>query len=1282
MPLRDACRTITSLGLRLGFLLCLASQSLCLRAVEKPNPPLPVTQGLIRWWPNPTDALEEVSGQEGQWIGLISDGSDPDPYDFNTRPGWLDAGPGLTNASFSLSLWLRTDPLFSVNYLVEQSEGLQIQWSLRYVPHTRQDYIFSDAADENDTRLTTSVENRIWVHLAVTRGADGSRALYKNGKRIASAPGAGGAFQPAPGRIAVGCNQTGDRQWRGQMHDLALYDRVLSDSEVAALASTHIAREPRQTRARASVSGKPVPREGGIMKNVWEEDVFMHRRYTSDEGLPGNDVQCVMQASDGHVWVGTKAGLARFDGTRFLKFTPENNAAVGKTGPDMRCLAEDATGTIWAGTFGGLLRFRRDGIAAFTQSLPGLFILRVEPAGDGTVWLACVHNGDRRRGPCWVVHYAPDNGAILSKTRAPNQVYDLRLDGNWLWILTESDLLRWDQKSELPELWTRCWEAGRHPTLRSPSAPAGIRETVLALSPPTQGPFIELNDSGFPGAVCFSVDRGNVNRTGRRMGSTTKEWQGTRDGLFQKTPQGWRRILLGPEKRPHEIYCLAPSHDGGVWFGTGDQDGLHLLVPRDAKCFSVNQGLSDAQASSIVQTSEGRIVVGTLNGYGAISDTGVEQWPSFRSESCVSTRNNVVFGFSASAEPSPLHAIWNQKACVIDLPIGTSISRASGLLYDHEGCLWLCGGNGIVCLSSEAIDDIHRFLSHGGKGVRRIDPKNITYFKPNENGLPDLDFVGGCEGRDGSVWWGTKRGGIYQFKAGSFSPLPQNQELKGMDVVPRFQDIEGRLWIASSEGLYCWHSNTLTHLGIQDGLKENLILDIVEDPERNLWLPGALGVHRVTGDSLRHRLRDGTLPLETITLGTRDGMISPQCTREGWPRTLMTPDGTLWIPTGNGAVSIDTRRIRPDRQAPRVVITEIMTATGPLLGSDYVSPHRTTSANVHVLGQDESSRPTSLIIPPEGVRALQFQFTALSYGTWENRPLRYRLLGHDREWSRPESVKTASYPALRPGRYAFEVQAANGYGLWTESATRLELVVLPRLREQRWFQGLTSLLIAATLAVLVIWKIRNERHWALLQGERRLSAERARIARDMHDELGAGLTQLSLVKAQPEDSSRKARHLLQVLDEIVWTINPRKDTLEATVSYLASWAEEFLKDSGVALELDIPMRFGAIPITSELRHELLLCAKESLRNVVTHANARSVKLSIEYKAPMLSLHIHDDGRGMSPKSESGPRQKGGNGLNNLKERTSKLGGELLIESQPGKGTHVTIQLPIRNEGRS
>lgn len=1281
METADTCRTIRSSSLWLGYILLLASALLCAGVVEEARPLLPVTRGLIRWWPNPADAHEEVSGQEGHWIGLISDGSDADPYDFNTRPGWLDAGPGVTNASFTLSLWIRTDPLYSVNYLVEQSEGLQIQWSLRCVPHTRQDYVFSDTTDENDARLTTSVSNRVWTHLAITRGTDGAKSFYAAGKRVASAPGTVRPFTPLPGRISIGCNQTGDRQWRGQMHDCALYDRTLADSEIAALASTHIPREPRPTGARTLATATPLPRERGIMRDLWEEDAFLHRRYTSDDGLPGNDVQCVLQASDGHVWAGTKAGLARFDGTRFLSFTPENNAAVRKTGPDMRCLAEDASGTIWAGTFGGLLRFRHDGISAFTQSLPGLFVLRVEPATDGTVWLACVHNGDRTRGPCWVVHYAPDDGRIISKTRAPNQVYDLRHDGNWVWILTESDLLRWDEKTELPDLWTRCWEAGEHPTLRSPTAVGNLRETVLALSSPTRGPFIELSGSGFPGSVCFSVDRAKVIRTGRRMGSPTTEWQGTRDGLFRKSTHGWRRILLGHDKRPHEIYCLAPSQDGGVWFGTGDQDGLHLLVPRDARCFSVNQGLSDAQASSIVQSSDGRIVVGTLNGYRAILDTEVQGLPAYRSESCVSTRMNLVFGFSASAEPSPLHAIWNRNVCEIDLPIGTSIIRASGLLYDREGCLWLCGGNGIVCLSPEAIDDIHRFLSNNGKGVFRVNPTNVTHFKPNENGLPDLDFVGGCEGRDGSVWWGTKRGGIYLYKDGSFSAFQHNQDLRGTDVVPRHQDAEGRLWIASSEGLYCWHSNTLTHLTIRDGLKENLILDIAEDPQRNLWLPGALGVHRITGASLRQRLRDASTTLESITLGTRDGMISPQCSREGWPRTLMTPEGVLWIPTGNGAVSIDTRRIHPDRQAPRVVITEIMTATGPLLGSDYVSPHRATSANLRNIRQETDARPTSLIIPSEGVRALQFQFTALSYGTWENRPIRYRLLGHDLDWSQPESVKTASYPALRPGRYAFEVQAANGYGRWTESATRLELEVLPRLQEQRWFQILIGLLVAAGLASLVTWKIRSERRWAIIHGERRLSAERARIARDMHDELGAGLTQLSLVKSHPEDSGRKARHLLQVLDEIVWTINPRKDTLEATASYLASWAEEFLKDSNVALELDIPLHFGNVAITSELRHELLLCAKESLRNVITHAKARSVKVSIEYKAPVVSLHISDDGCGIAPSSEHASRQMGGNGLNNLKERTSKLGGELVVDSRVGKGTHIAIHLPIHSDTR-
>ncbi|HNC99041.1 MAG TPA: two-component regulator propeller domain-containing protein, partial [Myxococcota bacterium] len=382
------------------------------------------------------------------------------------------------------------------------------------------------------------------------------------------------------------------------MSDVMMHDRALSPDEIKVLASNRVERPLRPTRCRDRAAGIALPRHTGIMPDVWVEDHFLHRRYTSDDGLPGNEVRCVLQANDGHVWVGTKEGFARFDGSRFLVFTPENTPGLRRTSADVRSICEGQDGTVWIGTFGGLLRVDGSGVNVVTNGLPELFILRLEPGPDGTLWVACLHNGDRSRGPCWVVRYDPKSQRVLSRTRASNQVYELRSTEGGLWMVTESEVLLWDGQADLPEQWLRPGDFTRAVHLGSSRVAAGTREWVASLAAPRIGPFLEITGSGFPGSLSWSVDRTRLPRTGRRFGPPTGEWQGTRDGLFQKTSSGWRRVVMGAERMPQEIYCLTANREGGVWYGTGNEDGLHLLIPREARPYSLAQGMPDAEVNS------------------------------------------------------------------------------------------------------------------------------------------------------------------------------------------------------------------------------------------------------------------------------------------------------------------------------------------------------------------------------------------------------------------------------------------------------------------------------------------------------------------------------------------------------------------------------------------------------------------------------------------------------------------------------------------------------------
>jgi len=207
-----------------------------------------------------------------------------------------------------------------------------------------------------------------------------------------------------------------------------------------------------------------------------------------------------------------------------------------------------------------------------------------------------------------------------------------------------------------------------------------------------------------------------------------------------------------------------------------------------------------------------------------------------------------------------------------------------------------------------------------------------------------------------------------------------------------------------------------------------------------------------------------------------------------------------------------------------------------------------------------------------------------------------------------------------------------------------------------------------------------------IEMQQMVEKERARIARDIHDELGASLTSITLLselgqkhRGQPEELSSDlgkisatARDVVRALDSIVWAINPRNDSLDHFANYVSQFAEDFLRLTAIRCRLDVPADLPERPISTEARHQLFLAVKESLNNVVRHSDASEVWLRLRCENGELGVAVEDNGRGLS----ASPPNSGHNGLLNLRNRIERLGGRFEVESEPGKGTKVRFSLRI------
>jgi signal transduction histidine kinase len=291
-------------------------------------------------------------------------------------------------------------------------------------------------------------------------------------------------------------------------------------------------------------------------------------------------------------------------------------------------------------------------------------------------------------------------------------------------------------------------------------------------------------------------------------------------------------------------------------------------------------------------------------------------------------------------------------------------------------------------------------------------------------------------------------------------------------------------------------------------------------------------------------------------------------------------------------------------------------------------------------------------------------------------------------------MREASYSYLPPGEYRFHVRAVTETGEWTGEVTSLAITVVPPFWKRSWFLSGTLVVAVGALVAGVrylTWR-KVQSRLEILERQRAIERERARIARDLHDDLGASLTQIALLSelakadlAQPELARThlnqifaSAGGLARLLNEIVWAVNPANDTLEQFTSHVCKFAQDYLSLAGIRCRLDFPESVPNYPMPSPERHNLFLATKEALHNIVKHAQAGQVWVHLKLDSDVLTLLIEDDGKGCGAETVSlNPIGMAGDGLSNMQKRMEQIGGRFARQGRPGSGTIVQLVLPLK-----
>jgi signal transduction histidine kinase len=518
-----------------------------------------------------------------------------------------------------------------------------------------------------------------------------------------------------------------------------------------------------------------------------------------------------------------------------------------------------------------------------------------------------------------------------------------------------------------------------------------------------------------------------------------------------------------------------------------------------------------------------------------------------------------------------------------------------------------------------------------------------------------------AEDRDGRLWIGTSHGVAYR-SGNAFEVVDLPPALLTRIVLALHTQADGTVWFGTlGGGLVRYASGSTVAVTTREGFPDNTIYGIVDDGMGFFWLSSNRGLFRVAIEELERLASGHADAVSPVLFGYHDGMPSEACRGFGQPAGCRARDGRLWFPTDRGIAVIDPNRLSTSEGGPPVVIERL------------VIDGRAIEPREHIE------------IGPDG-RQFEFHFTGLSYADPQRVRFKYRLEGFDSDWIEADTRRTAYYTRLPPGSYRFHVTACNNDGVWNPNGASMTLAIVPHFWQRGWFLWGTVLasVVGIVGAVRRVSTVKLNRKLRQLERQQALESERARIAQDLHDEVGANLTRIGrlaeIAKCDEgadnelapilDSIASETANVVQAMDEIVWTVNPGNDSLENMAGYLLYYTEEFLRNTGITYQFDVPVILPDVTLSAEERHNLFMVVKEALSNAVRHGKPCNVSLKLEAANGVLMTRVKDDGIGFVL-TETAP---GADGIDNMRRRMETIGGNLDLRSTPDGETTVTMLL--------
>jgi signal transduction histidine kinase/ligand-binding sensor domain-containing protein len=948
----------------------------------------------------------------------------------------------------------------------------------------------------------------------------------------------------------------------------------------------------------------------------------------TEQGLPQNSVNAMLQDHRGYLWIGTFGGLARFDGERFTVFDSANTPGFGSD--QIFSLYESHSGALWVGTVdGGLIRLQ-DGVATtYTErdGLPNRWVTSIRGDVEGKLWINTAGGG--------VAHFA---GTKLEaypthRGKAVREFFLQARDGS-MWFRCGQDVVRFAADGSVATL---------HSTKPSVFLVHEAPDGSVWIAFRDQYRLVRYYQGAFSEVPLPSLGRRKL--TTELLLYSFAMTEDADKELLLRTPAGLVRTVNGmvtpPEALPLpanagellKVRSLLVDREGNLWVGTVGR-GLIRLRRAPLTAYGKDEGLSDSNFSSVFQDREGRIWLGgdLLYWFDGHRFHRVPRMGDILT--IAQTRDGDLwfggYGGGLYRLRSGVLSRFNVNAPAVKI-----------IFQDREGTLW------IGALTEDRPGGLYRFRD--GK-LEQVP------------GISDVRAI--AEDRDGGLWLGGLAGLRYM-RGSKIVTYDQKQGLSSNSVYDIHQDSTGTLWVATyGGGLNGFRNGRFKAITTKDGLPDNLLLGLLEDGEGNLWFSSNQSVFRLSLKELND-FADGKISfLSPVSYGAAEGMRSTE-SNGGRPGGWETSDGRIWFPTLRGVAAINPTA--GNRLPPPVVLEEAW-------------------ANEFTLARNGRTS-----VPP-GNNTLDFRFTALSFSAPEKLRFKYRLEPFDKDWVDARTRRTAHYTNMEPGEYSFHVLAVNNYGIWSGREASVRFVLLPHFYQTNWFRALCAASMLILLWCVYRFRVRQLAYQFNMRLEERVSERTriARDLHDTLLQSFQGLVfRFQAARYQlpdrPEEASDALDSALISADQAIAEGRSAIQELRSGSSQESNLEQMLLatghelassqKDGDSAPSLRVIVEGNRRAERAMISEEVYRIARELLRNAYRHGHARNIEAELRYDDDAFLLIVRDDGKGIDPKVLKDRGRAGHWGLPGMYERAEGIGARLDIWSEVGAGTEVRLTVP-------